>query len=126
RAYAVARDRGGRSMAESIPRSETKVPPPPAAPQGPRAQQGTVTSQGTLAVYEPGTGKLLGEVRVASAQEVRETVQQARAAQADWARKTFAERRAVLMRFKDLLLERAAEFCEHITRENGKTRNESL
>src|SRR5438067_4283906 len=113
-------------MAESIPRSETKVAPPPAAPQGPRAQQGTVTSQGTLAVYEPGTGKLLGEVRVASAQEVRETVQQARVAQADWARKTFAERRGILMRFKELLLERAAEFCEHITRENGKTRNESL
>ena len=91
-----------------------------------RPAQGSVTPQGTLTVYEPGTGKLLGEVRVSSASDVRETVQQARAAQTEWARKPFAERRAVLLRFKELLLARAEEFCEHITRENGKTRNESL
>jgi acyl-CoA reductase-like NAD-dependent aldehyde dehydrogenase len=88
--------------------------------------QGTVTQQGTLPVYEPGTGKLLGEVRVSSPQHVRETVQQARAAQSEWARKSFAARRAVLLRFKDLLLQRAEDFCDHLTRENGKTRNESL
>jgi acyl-CoA reductase-like NAD-dependent aldehyde dehydrogenase len=90
------------------------------------AAQGTVTPQGTLAVYEPGSGKLLGEVRVSTTQQVRETVQQARAAQSEWGRKSFAERREVLLRFKDLLLQRAADFCDHITRENGKTRNESL
>src|SRR6202022_1268056 len=91
-----------------------------------RPAQGSVTPQGTLAVYEPGTGKLLGEVRVSSVSDVRETVQQARAAQTEWARKPFAERRAVLLRFQELLLERAEEFCDHLTRENGKTRNESL
>ena len=91
-----------------------------------RPAQGSVTPQGTLAVYEPGTGKLLGEVRVSSVSDVRETVQQARAAQTEWARKPFAERRAVLLRFKELLLARAEDFCDHITRENGKTRNESL
>ncbi|HET7788866.1 MAG TPA: aldehyde dehydrogenase family protein [Myxococcales bacterium] len=85
-----------------------------------------MSAQGTLAVFEPGSGKLLGEVRVASAQDVREVVRQARTAQAEWARKSFAQRRQVLLRFKDLLLARASEFSEHITRENGKTRNESL
>jgi succinate-semialdehyde dehydrogenase/glutarate-semialdehyde dehydrogenase len=92
----------------------------------PRPAQGAITPQGTLAVYEPGTGRLLGEVRVSTAQHVRETVQQARTAQPEWARKPFAERRNVLLRFKELLLARAGEFCDHITRENGKTRNESL
>ncbi|HUK86949.1 MAG TPA: aldehyde dehydrogenase family protein [Terriglobales bacterium] len=91
-----------------------------------RLAQGTVSPQGTLTVYEPGSGKLLGEVRVSTTQQVREAVQQARAAQAEWARKSFAERREVLLRFKDLLLARAEEFCDHLTRENGKTRNESL
>ena len=114
-------------MAESVPRSESVTPPfvpqPNAAPHAP---QGAITPQGTLAVYEPGSGKLLGEVRVATPDQVRETVQAARAAQADWARKSFAERRDVLLRFKELLLQRADEFCDHITRENGKTRNESL
>jgi succinate-semialdehyde dehydrogenase/glutarate-semialdehyde dehydrogenase len=98
------------------------VAPPPRTP----AKQGAVSPQGTLAVFEPGSGKLLGEVRVSTAAQVREAVQASRSAQAEWARKTFAERGKVLLRFKELLLERAGEFCDHITRENGKTRNESL
>ena len=31
-----------------------------------------------------------------------------------------------MLRFKDLVLARAEELCDHLTRENGKTRNESL
>ena len=100
-------------MAEAIPFRE-------------RPPQGSVSPEGTLAVHEPGTGKLLGEVRVSTAADVRETVQRARAAQSEWGRKSFGERREVLLRFKELLLARAEEFCDHITRENGKTRNESL
>src|SRR5207245_1513862 len=111
-AYAPARS-GGLAMAEVI-----------AVPQ--KSAQGTVTREGTLVVHEPGSGKLLGEVRVSTPADVRYTVQQARAAQSEWARRPFAARRAVLMRFKELLLERAEEFCDHLTRENGKTRNESL
>ncbi len=88
--------------------------------------QGVVTPQGTLAVHEPGSGKLLGEVRVTGKEEVRTVVQAARAAQADWMHRSFAERRDVLLRFQELLLERADEFCDHLSRENGKTRNESL
>lgn len=96
-----------------------------AAPQ-PSPAQGSVTAQGTLAVHEPGSGKLLGEVRVHSAAQVREVVAASRAAQTDWARRSFEERREVLLRFKDLLLERASELCDHLSRENGKTRNEAL
>src|SRR5438128_4997693 len=114
-------------MAESIPHKDpVAARPVPQAPTPPKAPQGAVSPQGTLAVYEPGSGKLLGEVRVATAAQVRETVGAAKAAQAEWARKSFAERREVLLRFKDLLLQRADEFCDHISRENGKTRNESL
>ena len=114
-------------MAESV-QQNASVSPSPAVlgAQQPQRAQGSITPQGTLAVYEPGSGKLLGEVRVATREQVRETVLAARAAQAEWARKSFAERRDVLLRFKDLLLQRADEFCDHITRENGKTRNESL
>src|SRR5437763_1896489 len=112
RAYAATRS-GGLAMAEVI-----------AVPQ--KSAQGTVTPEGTLVVHEPGSGKLLGEVRVSTPADVRYIVQQARAAQSEWARKPFAARRAVLMRFKELLLERAEAFCDHLTRENGKTRNESL
>src|SRR5438445_2492072 len=110
-AYAPARS-GGLAMAEVI-----------AVPQ--KSAQGTVTREGTLVVHEPGSGKLLGEVRVSTPADVRFTVQQARAAQSEWARRPFAARRAVLMRFKELLLQRAEEFCDHLTRENGETRKQS-
>ena len=115
-------------MAEPVPHNESANAHTTFSGSSPatRAPQGTVTPQGTLAVYEPGSGKLLGEVRVATAAQVRETVAAAKAAQAEWARKSFAERREVLLRFKDLLLQRADEFCDHISRENGKTRNEAL
>ncbi len=118
-------------MSEAIPLPHKSAQPvaPQAENQPPRVQdraQGAVSPQGTLTVFEPGTGKLLGEVRVATSQDVREAVRQARTAQSEWARKTHAQRREVLLRFRDLLLERAGEFAEHLTRENGKTRNESL
>src|SRR5437660_1869284 len=98
-------------MAEPVPHEESSKAPaafsaqPPAA----RAPQGAITPQGTLAVYEPGSGKLLGEVRVATAAQVRDTVAAAKAAQVEWARKSFAERREVLLPFKDLLLQGADE-----------------
>src|SRR5438105_2365020 len=115
-------------MAEPVPHNESAKATPAFSAQPPaaRAPQGAITVQGTLAVYEPGSGKLLGEVRVSTPVQVRETVQAAKAAQVEWARRSFDERREVLLSFKDLLLQRADEFCDHISRENGKTRNESL
>ena len=84
-----------------------------AIPQKPA--QGTISADGTLAVYEPGSGKLLGEVRVSTPPEIRQAVQHARAAQAEWARKSFAQRREVILRFKDLVLARAEELCDHLS-----------
>jgi succinate-semialdehyde dehydrogenase/glutarate-semialdehyde dehydrogenase len=117
-------------MAENIPQATAQGTAAQEAglaqPVTQRAAQGTVTSDGTLSVHEPGSGKLVGEVRVSSPAEVREATQAARAAQAGWARLAFKERSAILMTFKQLLLDRAEEVCDLITRENGKTRNESL
>src|SRR5438552_11828415 len=80
-------------MAESVPRSESVSPPFVQQSNGaPKAPQGSITPQGTLAVYEPGSGKLLGEVRVSTADQVRETVQAARGAQAARTRPSPAER----------------------------------
>ncbi|HXN82206.1 MAG TPA: aldehyde dehydrogenase family protein [Myxococcales bacterium] len=119
---------------EAMPAAAAQVPPiapgqpGPPGPQGgqARAPQGAVSPQGTLAVHEPGSGKLVGEVRVATPAQVREAVAASRAAQVGWGRLTFEERAAILQRFKQLLLDRAEEICDLITRENGKTRNESL
>src|SRR5207253_10082997 len=83
-AYA-SRARGGTSMAEPVPQSVQRPFDPTVLPaERPLAPQGSVTSHGTLAVYEPGSGKLVGEVRVASAAQVREATAAARSAQKGW------------------------------------------
>src|SRR5438477_3789250 len=111
-------------MAESI--SEPMQRSAVRAPDGTRPVQGTVTAHGTLAVYEPGSGKLVGEVRVSTAAQVHEATAGAHAAQREWARKSYGQRGAVLKRFQQLVLDRADEIADLIVRENGKTRNEAL
>src|SRR6184192_4248133 len=91
-----------------------------------RPPQGSVTPHGTLAVYEPGSGRLVGEVRVSTPAQVREAAAAARAAQKGWAAKSFKERAQVLNRFQQLVLDRADELADLLVRENGKTRNEAL
>src|SRR6267143_528875 len=111
-------------MAESI--SEPMQRPAARPAEGTRPVQGSVTAHGTLAVYEPGSGKLVGEVRVSSAAQVREAAAASRAAQKGWAAKSFKERGQVLFRFQQLVLDRADELADLLVRENGKTRNEAL
>jgi acyl-CoA reductase-like NAD-dependent aldehyde dehydrogenase len=114
-------------MAQSVQHAVQMPVSPTALPGGaPRPAQGSVTAHGTLAVYEPGNGKLVGEVRVSSPAQVREVVTAARAAQNEWARKSYQQRGEVLRRFQQLVLDRADEIADLIVRENGKTRNEAL
>ena len=111
-------------MAESI--SEPMQRSAVRAPDGTRPVQGSVTAHGTLAVYEPGSGKLVGEVRVSTAAQVRDAAAASRAAQKVWAARSFNERGQALSRFQQLVLDRDDELADLIVRENGKTRNEAL
>ena len=75
-------------MAQSVQHAVQMPVSPTALPGGaPRPPQGSVTAHGTLAVYEPGNGNLVGEVRVSSTAQVREVVTAARGAQNEY-RKT--------------------------------------
>jgi acyl-CoA reductase-like NAD-dependent aldehyde dehydrogenase len=85
-----------------------------------------ISPHGTLEVREPATGRLLGEVRVHGPAQIAAAVAEARGAQADWGRRPFDERAAVVLRVQQLLLDRAEMLCEHVARESGKTRNEAL
>ena len=113
-------------MAESVGGAIQAPVATPRAAEPARPAQGAVTAHGTLAVYEPGSGRLVGEVRVSTAAQVREATAAARAAQKGWAQKSFGERRQVLGRFQQLVLDRADDIADLIVRENGKTRNEAL
>jgi acyl-CoA reductase-like NAD-dependent aldehyde dehydrogenase len=80
----------------------------------------------TIESYAPASGELLGEVPVASRDEVRAVIARARRAQAAWAVLPVEERAERLFRFRDALVERADELVEVISRECGKPRQDAL
>lgn len=79
-----------------------------------------------LCVCTPFTSEVLGSVPECSPEDVRVAVRRARAAQPAWAAVSFAERRAVLLRFHDLVLARAEQALDLIQLESGKARVHAL
>jgi acyl-CoA reductase-like NAD-dependent aldehyde dehydrogenase len=76
--------------------------------------------------YAPGTGQPLGVVPQSSTADVAEAFKRARRAQRTWARTSFAERRALLLRLHDLVLDRQAEIMDLICWESGKARKHAF
>ena len=76
--------------------------------------------------FDPSTRERLGEVPAVSPDEVQRAVDEARAAQAGWARSSFGARRALLQAMLDHLLEHADALCELVVRDAGKTRENAM
>ena len=57
-----------------------------------------------IASYDPATGKELGRVRLCSAEDVREAVRRARAAQPAWAGLSFRQRAKIILKTRELML----------------------
>ena len=70
--------------------------------------------------YDPATGEEVGRAPVASAAEVREAVERARAAQKDWAALSYAERGRVVMSARRVVLDELEEIALLVSRETGK------
>ena len=79
----------------------------------------------SLAVIDPATGEALGRVPLSSREDVSGAVDAAVRAFPRWRAVPVVERIAVLFRFKALLEEHLGELAELMTREHGKTRDES-
>lgn len=80
----------------------------------------------TLAIEQPFTGQLLGEVPRSSDADIDVAFERARAAQREWASSSFEQRRKVLLRFHDLLLSRRDELLDLIQLETGKARRHAI
>src|SRR5262245_21606978 len=74
----------------------------------------------------PATGEVIGEVPIASSDEVKAAVARARAAQREWGALSPGERAKRMFAFRDELVARAEEVIDLIVREGGKTRQEAL
>lgn len=74
----------------------------------------------------PADGTIVAEFPITSAEEVRQAVARARAAQPAWAARTVRERLLIIRRFQQLLLEKQQNIAELITREAGKPIAEAM
>src|SRR5262245_58068461 len=83
-------------------------------------------SHRTLKSWEPATGELLGEVPIASREDVEKSTARARKAQMAWGVLPVEERCVRLLRFRDALVERAEEIVDVVSRECGKPRTDVL
>ncbi|MFC9473032.1 succinic semialdehyde dehydrogenase [Nocardia sp. NPDC056952] len=74
----------------------------------------------------PFTGKALVDLPVSTPAAVEAAFVRARAAQAHWAAMPISERKAILLRFHDLLLSRQNEALDLMQVENGKARRDAF
>ncbi len=79
-----------------------------------------------MEVEQPFNGELLGCVPKCSPEDVTAAISRARHVQEAWARTKFAERRAVLRRFHDLVLARQNEILDLVQIEAGKARRHAF
>ena len=74
----------------------------------------------------PATGEPIGDVPDMAASEVRAAVETARAAQRAWAELSIDARCRRVLRYAEVVMERAEEVIDLLVREGGKTRLEAL
>src|SRR3954447_13381937 len=75
----------------------------------------------TTEFFQPMTGEVLGRVALASKDELRQAVENAKAAQPAWAATNPQRRARVMMRFLDLVARENDALAELLAREHGKT-----
>ncbi|WP_026820134.1 CoA-acylating methylmalonate-semialdehyde dehydrogenase [Arthrobacter castelli] len=71
-------------------------------------------------VFNPATGQVTGELRLANQDDIKSVVSAARAAADAWAEVSLSKRTAVLFRFRELLSAHVDELAELVTAEHGK------
>src|SRR3712207_3928860 len=79
-----------------------------------------------MEVEQPFTGRPLGWVPKCKPEDMETATGRACAVQAEWAKTSFAERRAILLRFHDLVLDRQEELLDLLQLESGKARRHAF
>ena len=78
----------------------------------------------TIAVVNPATAEKITDVAVTDAAGVRAAIQQARAAQQQWAHTSFTERGAALKRYRDVIIDNKDRIANVIASETGRPRGD--
>jgi malonate-semialdehyde dehydrogenase (acetylating)/methylmalonate-semialdehyde dehydrogenase len=72
-------------------------------------------------VFQPMTGEVIAQVALASRDEVRQAVENAKAAQAAWGATNPQRRARVMMKFLELIAKEMDSLADLLAREHGKT-----
>ncbi|WP_201831253.1 CoA-acylating methylmalonate-semialdehyde dehydrogenase [Microvirga zambiensis] len=72
-------------------------------------------------IFQPMTGEVLGRVALASKDELRQAVENAKAAQPAWAATNPQRRARVMMKFLELIAKETDSLADMLAREHGKT-----
>lgn len=75
---------------------------------------------------DPATGREVGRVRITTPDEVREAVERSRQVFHMWKTTSFAERRRLVMRAREVILDEMEPIAELISAESGKPRGEAI
>lgn len=75
---------------------------------------------GFIQCFDPSTGQYLGQVKAMNAQDVHEACVKAAAAQKEWAKTSFAERRRVLRTLQQYVVHHVEDICRVSSRDSGK------
>ena len=76
-------------------------------------------------VYNPSTGEIIGRVPFCGNQEVAAAVEAASKAYVSWSNMPVTKCATILFRYRELMNEHADELIRLVTKENGKTIEES-
>ena len=79
-----------------------------------------------LEIISPATMEAIGEIEVLTKDDVTAALGRARIAQKSWAKLSFKERAAYMLRALDVLVAKQDEYIEVILKDTPKTRNEAL
>jgi acyl-CoA reductase-like NAD-dependent aldehyde dehydrogenase len=80
---------------------------------------------GTKPVYNPATGAVTAELRLANREDLDTTVAIAKEAAESWGDISLAKRTAVLFKFRELVASHVEELAQLITAEHGKVLNDA-
>ena len=101
---------------------------PSARPEvsGPVSQSRPLTAAGETISYDPATLEEVGRVPNTDLSRMPEIIERARAAQKEWAKLSFDQRKKHVLKMRDYIVEHAEELAQIVSRDNGKLRLDAL
>lgn len=92
----------------------------------PSTEAAASSKESTITITSPVTGEIIGQVPRHSPEDVAAAVERVRAAQPEWAARSFRQRARVIKRFHDLILDRQDELFDLLQGEAGKSRRDAF